>query len=285
MESRASNEQRLVQKISKPLECVDEDPNRVVNRQVLFEEMKKNGLFSIKSLLSTEAAQQVAQYVDEELMKSQQSLKLKEIEEIDHYSESLAASDSRFDFKLPMNDLLMDTMKNLLKDGTLLGDTIDLLAGGDAELLELACFVTKNLAKPQILHSDTLYSEKAVTFTCFIALQDIVDEMGPTIFITKSHTEKFHKKFDTSKPSKRLKLIESMDVKRALLNTGSCVVYDSRTHHCGTANDSAKTRRIFYFSFSSPKGIAADDDDFEDFWNVASIRNDIKGKYKLKDFR
>ena len=78
MESRASNEQRLVQKISKPLECVDEDPNRVVNRQVLVEEMKKNGLFSIKSLLSTEAAQQVAQYVDEELMKSQQSLKLKE---------------------------------------------------------------------------------------------------------------------------------------------------------------------------------------------------------------
>ena len=58
---------------------------------------------------------------------------------------------------------------------------------------------------------------------------------------------KFHKKFDTSKPSKRLKVIESMDIKKALLNTGSCVVYDSRTHHCGTANNSCKTRRIFYF--------------------------------------
>ena len=270
--------------MSEPLECVDDDISKVVNKQILFEEMKKNGLFRLKSVMSTERAQQVAHYVDSELSKSQQSLKLNEIEEKDHYSESLAASDSRFDFKLPMNDLLMNTMKSLLQD-TLLGDALEFLATDDAELLELATFVTKNSAKHQILHSDTLYSEKAVTYTCFIALQDILDEMGPTVFIPKSNTDKFHKKFDSSKPSKRLKAIESMDIKRALLNTGSCVVYDSRTYHCGTANCSSKTRRIFYFSFSSPKGIAADDDDFEDFWNVASIRDDIKGKFKLKDFR
>ena len=243
MEIRALKEQQIIQQVSVPLECIDNNSDsdntltskKVVNKQILFEEMKRNGLFRLKSVMSHETAQQVAEYIDHELIKSQQSLKLKEIEEKDHYSESLAASDSRYDFKLPMNELLMDTMRGLLQD-TLLGDVLESLATNEAELLELACFVTKNSAKNQILHSDTLYSEKAVTYTCFIALQDIVGDMGPTIFIPKSNTEKFHKKFDTSKPSKRLKVIESMDIKKALLNTGSCVVYDSRTHHCGTAN-------------------------------------------------
>ena len=281
---RANKEQRVVQQVSQPMEPIDEGLTKAVDKQTLFEEMRRNGLFRLKSLVSKDTAQQVAQYVDNELYKSQQSLQMNEIKESDHYSESLAASDSRFDFKLPMNDLLMNTMKSLLKD-TLLGDALELLATDEAELLELACFITKNSAMHQILHSDTLYSEKAVTYTCFIALQDINDEMGPTIFIPKSHTAKFHKQFDSSKPSKRLKLIEGMDIKRALLDTGSCVVYDSRLHHCGTANHSSETRRIFYFSFSSPKGISADDDDFEDFWNVASIRDNIKGKFKLKDFR
>ena len=81
MEIRALKEQQIIQQVSVPLECIDNNSDsdntltskKVVNKQILFEEMKRNGLFRLKSVMSHETAQQVAEYIDHELIKSQQS--------------------------------------------------------------------------------------------------------------------------------------------------------------------------------------------------------------------
>ena len=57
-------------------------------------------------------------------------------------------------------------------------------------------------------------------------------------------------------------------------------IYDSRVLHCGTPNRSQKERILMYATFRNPKGPSSD----SDFWNVASIRPEYDGKYKLKDF-
>ena len=182
-----------------------------------------------------------------------------------------------------MNTLIFDTLVEVLS--TTLGDTLVSLVSEESELLELACFVTKFTAKDQILHSDTVFSSQPVTYTTTIALQDIHDDMGPTVFVSESFTEKFHENFE-GKMTRRHKLIESKEIWRSTLSSGCGACYDSRIHHAGSANRSTLTRRLFYFSFSCPMGIkTTDPENFSDFWNVASIRDEIKGKYKLKDFR
>lgn len=64
------------------------------------------------------------------------------------------------------------------------------------------------------------------------------------------------------------------------LKLGDVSIYDSRVLHCGTSNRSDKQRILLYATFRNPGGPSSD----SDFWNVASIRPEYKGKYFLGDF-
>ena len=74
-------------------------------------------------------------------------------------------------------------MKALLCHGSKLGETLHDLVGRNACIVELAAFITTEDARRQIIHSDTFWSETSSAFTCTVALQDIDEEMGPTVFI------------------------------------------------------------------------------------------------------
>ena len=54
-----------------------------------------------------------------------------------------------------------------------LGDTLQLLVGNEARIMELAAFVTIKGAGRQIVHSDTFWSRLPALYTCTIALQDV----------------------------------------------------------------------------------------------------------------
>ena len=161
----------------------------------------------------------------------------------------------------------------------------------DCELFELAAFYTAPGAGRQVVHADTLFTNNPVLFTVAVALQEIAEEMGPTLFLPSTHTKAIHRKFHNVKSKDSVLLTKPH--KLSLLKIGDVSVYDSRVLHCGTENVSDNVRILMYATFRSlsgtkgfkgSKGFADKQDDEEDFWNVASIRPEYVGKYKLKDF-
>jgi hypothetical protein len=77
--------------------------------------------------------------------------------------------------------------------------------------------------------------------------------MGPTTFLPKTNTAAAHAEFDDM--SQRDTLLSERPSVVALLNAGDASLFDSRTMHCGGANDIDKgaTRALVYFSFRNPR--------------------------------
>ena len=66
------------------------------------------------------------------------------------------------------------------------------LCGPDAVLRECSAVVSAPGSPPQPCHSDTKWTEDLVLATCFVALQDIDPELGPTRFLPATATAKAH---------------------------------------------------------------------------------------------
>ena len=245
------------------------------SKKDLVDDMQSFGVIRIDNVLDSETVFMLKEFVSRELDVARAKNKMWD----DYFSSSLAGK-NRWDFKLPMETIVQQSLKHMLKVGAPLGDLLESLTGENGELFELASFITYPGAGRQVIHSDTLYTKRPVLFTCTVALQDIEESMGPTVLLPSSHTKLVHKKFDNSKTCDEL--LATFPHVLSTLSSGSVTVYDSRILHCGSANNSdSKSRILFYFSFVNPAGFEEDDDS----WNVASIRSENKGKYCLRDFR
>lgn len=108
----------------------------------------------------------------------------------------------------------------------------------------------------QVIHPDTPFidGKGPVLYTCFIALQDVTLDMGPTTWLPRTHTKEVHDAFTAGTESKD-ELLKKQPAVLGLLPKGSCGIFDSRLLHCGSANrssDTSKSRALFYFSFKNP---------------------------------
>jgi hypothetical protein len=50
-------------------------------------------------------------------------------------------------------------------------------------------------SQPQVVHPDTPHKEEAILYTCFVALQDISIDMGPTTWLPRTDTQEMHERF------------------------------------------------------------------------------------------
>ena len=115
-------------------------------------------------------------------------------------------------------------------------------------------------ARRQIVHADTVQTKGsgAVLHTAFVALQDVDAHQGPTRFLPYTHTcTRSHAELerDTSADAAFCEGVQSVV---ALLRSGDCTLYDSRTLHCGGPHLHAAVTRpptppvervLFYVSF------------------------------------
>ena len=164
---------------------------------------------------------------------------------------------SRWDVRLAWDAPVREAVRELLREGSALGDTLRLLSGGDdAELLECAAIISVEGAAPQIVHSDTIpTADGPQMFTAFVALQDIASHHGPTRFLPRTHAAfvgtSAHLSFGRDEPG----FYEAAESVSALLGSGDCTLYDSRLLHCGgphlaPPSTVAPTERVlFYVSF------------------------------------
>jgi TPR repeat protein len=160
--------------------------------------------------------------------------------------------------------LVQEAMRELLAG--VAGTVVARAVGEDATLYELAALVSEPGAPRQPVHPDNPYQDAAPLLTCFVALQDISIDMGPTTFLPRTHTKEAHASFDASTAARDALLCET-PARVALLRAGDCALFDSRTLHCGGANTDA-TRAVFYFSFRNARATAP-------VGNVGSMRADV----------
>ena len=190
---------------------------------------------------------------------------------------------NRFDYKL---DLKHPTVRKAAKEASwnlrqILAKTCgNRNMGGSSsdekqiELLELAALVSDPQSSRQPVHPDTNYRQNLCAVTTFIALQNVTEAMGPTLFIPETNTLEAHKSFQENLELGGPSLLKQ-NVK-ALLKTGDASVFDSRLLHCGTENVSEKRRVLFYITYG-PKNAENPNRGF------STIREEFRGRYTLED--
>jgi ectoine hydroxylase-related dioxygenase (phytanoyl-CoA dioxygenase family) len=107
--------------------------------------------------------------------------------------------------------------------------------------------ISKIGAESQRVHSDTTYQPTCPLYTVFIAIQDVIEELGPTIFIKGTNTSIAHNELR----HKRNNFLNNSIYHQALLTVGDCVVMDSRNLHCGGENLQGN-RCLMYFTVLNP---------------------------------
>uniref|UniRef100_A0A7S0GNJ1 Uncharacterized protein n=1 Tax=Proboscia inermis TaxID=420281 RepID=A0A7S0GNJ1_9STRA len=132
------------------------------------------------------------------------------------------------------------------------------MGGDDVTLYELSALISEPGSPRQPVHPDNPYQDVPPLLTVFIALQDILPGMGPTSFLPRSHTAATHAAYNDSVPARDELLQQSSSV-AALLRSGDVALFDSRTMHCGGANDAVEgdTRVLLYLSFRNPRATEA----------------------------
>ena len=248
-------------------------PEGKVYSQHLFEK----GVVRMDKVLKASTAKKLRKFVYE-LRDSSMKEVLDEnnsITSLDRFANVLLKT-NRCDLTLPLGqtntDILTDALTEVILDSPV-GSTIAATFGEDAILHELSTLISDKGSQRQNVHPDTPFLDHhpdPVLYTCFIALQDVELDMGPTTWYLNTHTKEAHETFKAGGEDKD-NLLANTPAVLGTLKKGSCAIFDSRCLHCGTSNQSAKdlSRALFYFSFKCPK--------VGNPGNPASIRREIGG--------
>jgi len=170
----------------------------------------------------------------------------------------MLSAGTRFDLLLTLEDnednednqIVRTALRQIVSDTTVYSLITNLL-GADAELYELSALISDPGSKRQTIHPDTPHNDNDDSppslLTFFVALQDVTQEMGPTVFLPATNNKLSHDSLNDK--AFRDEFLSKSAVVQALLDAGDCSIFDSRTLHCGTGNESETRRTLFYVSF------------------------------------
>ena len=144
--------------------------------------------------------------------------------------------------------------RELNSSGTVDGDRLH------ASLFELSTMTSDPGSPRQPIHPDNCWSDRALLYTAFVALQDIEDDMGPTLFLPGTHTRESHHTFLKGKGNAQAQFLTHAKYCTSHLKKGDVQIMDSRVLHAGLDNRSTagKRRTLFYFTIRNPTASRAD---------------------------
>ena len=251
--------------------------------------MVREGVLRIDDVISTATVDKLRDHLYTLRQTSEKEIATGKIRPIRRFAQVLLKR-NRCDLTIPLgvpgHEIITVALEEIICNSPI-GSTISSILGKDAILHELSCLISDPGSQRQVIHPDTPYvdgdgGDRPAVLTCFVSLQDITVDMGPTVWLPKTHNKVSHDMFTNSMMGSGSKDGESSP-KDILISThpgpvmgllpkGSCVIFDSRILHCGSANRSMASRALFYFSFKdSSVGYAG---------NPQSIRMEL-GKAKV----
>lgn len=248
--------------------------------------LKQQGVVRIDNVLSPAVADELRCFLYDMRAESQALIQAGEIQPMQRFADVLLRQ-NRCDMPVPLGpDIVTQALDQVLLESPV-GAVVKKLLTEQAVLYELSCLCSDPGSQRQVMHPDTPYnpqSDEPVLYTCFIALQDITLDMGPTTWLPNTHTLAMHEQFqdetiaEGAAESPKDALLRTRPAVLGTLPKGSCGLYDSRLLHCGGANQSSnRSRALFYLSFRNPK--------VPSVGNPGSIRRDMIGKWNLKSLQ
>ncbi len=193
-------------------------------------------------------------------------------------------------------DLFLPTKVPLVRSAVLeltsnLRPFLHALVGTEAMLHEISSIVAQPGSPRQCVHADTIvlpcpqYPDVSMEplYTFFVALQDVEEGMGHTQFLPYTHTPAAHELWNAANKSERLKerFIAAQPAVQSGLRTGDVAVFDSRVLHCGCANETNKTRVLFYVTLSRAQRWPLPDG----LHGSNSVRAEDRWKWRLCDLQ
>ena len=229
--------------------------------------LRTRGVVRVDEVLSAEASEGLTRFVDETLeandaTTSQRGLSMEVFGNV-------YCKKNRWDMKLPFEAPVERALRECVKA---LGEVLREACGADATLVELAALVSDPGSTRQPVHPDTAYRRDPTVYTCFVALQDVARDMGPTLFIPGTNNAQAHVEFREGAERGGPVLERTNEI--GVISKGDATLFDSRTLHCGTENESDKRRVLFYFSFQ----VAGSDNPNA---AVSTIRSELRDKFTL----
>jgi len=229
--------------------------------------LRKEGVVRIDNVLSADLADQMREYVLKLRQDSLDQVEAGTVKQTDRFADVLLRS-NRCDLKIPLGDKMSDgtptpviaALHHVLCQSAV-KDLIETVLTDQAVLYELSCLISDPGSQRQVMHPDNPMipgREEPTLLTCFIALQDVDINMGPTVYMPRTNTETIHEAFkdetvaEGESESPKDKLLRTKKTVLGTLTKGCCSIYDSRLLHCGSANRGKDSRAIFYFSFRNP---------------------------------
>jgi ectoine hydroxylase-related dioxygenase (phytanoyl-CoA dioxygenase family) len=225
----------------------------------------QEGVLRIDNVLSSTTVDKLRDHLYILRQTSEKEIAMGIIQPIQRFAQVLLKQ-NRCDLTIPLgvpgHEIITCALEEIICNSPI-GSTISSILGKDAILHELSCLISDPGSQRQVIHPDTPYIDgrdgRPAVLTCFVALQDITIDMGPTVWLPQTHNKISHDMFTNSMVGSGSKDGESSP-KDILISThpgpvigllpkGSCVIFDSRILHCGSANQSLISRALFYFSF------------------------------------
>jgi ectoine hydroxylase-related dioxygenase (phytanoyl-CoA dioxygenase family) len=217
--------------------------------------LQKEGVLRLDNVLSSTTADALREYLYNLRQQSEKDVAEGKVQPIERYAHVLLKH-NRCDLTIPLGtDPIVTTALNESLRKSPVGGIISSIFGDGAILHEFSCLMSDVGSQRQVIHPDTPFidGKGPVLYTCFIALQDVTLDMGPTTWLPRTHTMEAHLAFKDV--YYKDELVKTQPAVLGLLPKGSCGIFDSRLLHCGTANRSneGKSRALFYFSFKNPE--------------------------------
>ncbi|GMI35242.1 hypothetical protein TrCOL_g6734 [Triparma columacea] len=242
----------------------------------ISKEIETMGVARVNNVLSPSTADKLLNFVNEEKLRCESLVKEGKEDPL-HYFSNVLLSDSRCDLQLGLEEpLVLEALSEILND-SVVGEVYDTIIGdGEGLVHELAALISDPGSKRQVVHPDVAFDSDSKILTCFVSLQDITRDMGPTVFLPGTMGKDAHDALNDH--SRRDDFLLATPSRISLLNKGDCSVFDGRALHCGTANESEGRRVLFYFSIR--KGVVGSVN------NPGSLRWDLRGKgLRLADIK
>jgi len=208
-------------------------------------ELQTSGMLTVSGVLSKFSARRLSSHVVDSLARARRQSGL--ISTPDPTLAQVLTPTNRWDHKLLLSSPVRAAMKEALVS---LQSVLAEVIGGDACLWEAAALVSLPGAPQQQCHPDAAWQQRAPAFVVFLALSNVTQEMGPTIVLPGTQTERAHDLFNGGNAAgTRKQLLCSRPHRAPCLKRGDALVLDARCLHCGGANYSRSMRALFYFTF------------------------------------
>eukprot|EP00854_Cymbomonas_tetramitiformis_P028665 gene28665-35564_t len=174
--------------------------------------LQQSGALGLKGVLSSETADRLLQYINDESLRAKKEVEDGAIEFDERFGGVNCRGDGLFgnrqDQYLPMSsEVVRESLSEVIQS---LGPILEAAVTREGMVHEVSSLVADPGSPRQCVHADTIYLpcrqypvEMAPLYTFFIALQDVEDDMGHTTFLLQTHTENAHALWNTSPRQKQ----------------------------------------------------------------------------------